>query len=88
MERKDQGGLGNGSTMNTLRMRLAKLDPNFGANTEYSVAMQLSMDGLYWWTVGRFRSMEDAIQPAKDLEKFIKDNFTVKATHVLWAAKI
>ncbi len=69
-------------------MRLAKIDPTFATNHDYPIAMQLSMDGLYWWTVGRFHSMEDALQPAKDLEKFIKDNFTVKVSHVLWSAKI
>lgn len=73
--------------MTGLRLRVVKLDEKYGAGSEHPYALQLSNDGLNWWTVARWNDFDSAKAQAESLESFITQNRLVKPTHVLWAAK-
>ncbi len=69
-----------------LRIRVVLLSKQFGVGEEYLYAVQVSADTLNWWTLARFKTFEEALGPAKDLEQFSIKNRLVHPTHVLWKA--
>ncbi len=75
--------------MNSLRIRAIKLDP-LGApdHADYPFAVVVSQDGLMWWPVARYKTVDEVLDSAKGFEKFTKVNTLLKASHVLWAGKI
>jgi hypothetical protein len=74
--------------LNSLRIRAVKLSEQYGAGTEYLHAVQISQDGLVWWTINRFQKPEEAIEAAKILVEFATANQIVKATNVLWRGNL
>lgn len=74
--------------MSALRIRVAKLSPDFGVGNEFQFALQLSGDSLVWWTVGRFKDLDGALGAGKELAAFVEANFTVRPTHILWTSKL
>lgn len=69
------------------RIRVVKLDERFGGGSDYPYAVQLSPDGLIWATLGRFKSFEEALDPAKAFSEFINNNMLIKPTVILWTNK-
>lgn len=74
--------------MNTLRLRVVKLTNLFGAGSEFPYAVQLTLDSGTWWTLGRFKSEDEALGIGKGLEPFIKQNLSVKEERVVWETKL
>jgi len=74
--------------MNSLRIRIVLLGPLNNNNPEFNHAVQLSQDGLMWWTFYRFKSMDEALGAVKTFEEFTKQNQLVKPSHILWATKV
>jgi hypothetical protein len=72
----------------SLAIRVATLKDNFGAGKEFPQALQVSMDTLNWWTVGRFKTDVEAIGHAKELANFVSTNRIVKEEHVLWQTRL
>jgi hypothetical protein len=74
--------------MNSLRVRAVSLKPDFGVGTEYSHAVQISQDGLVWWTVNRFKTFDEALEAGRTLLAFVKANHIVKDQAVLWQGQV
>jgi hypothetical protein len=74
--------------MNSLRIRAVKLKPDYGVGTEYQHAVQLSQDGLVWWTVNRFKTFDEALEAARTLLAFVKGSQIVKEEAVLWQGTV
>lgn len=73
--------------MNYLQVRAAILEAKTDKDKEFPNALQVSGDGLVWWTIGRFKSTDECIMRAKDLNEFIKQHHTVNVKAVLWTGK-
>ena len=74
--------------MNALRMRVVKLDPGYGAGEGQPFAIQVSQDGLVWFTIGRFDHELYAKEYAQKLAGIADSNMTVQATHILWSTRV
>lgn len=74
--------------MNTLRIRVVILKPDYGVGTEFQHAIQVSDCGLVWWTVNRFKSFDEALQAARDLLAFVKSNYIAKEEAIMWEGKV
>ena len=73
--------------MNYLQVRAVILDDKSEAGKEFPYALQVSQDGLVWWTLGRFKTDHEVIMRAKDLNEFIKKHHTINLKAVLWTGK-
>jgi hypothetical protein len=74
--------------VNSLRIRVVQLSKHYGVGDDHAYAVQVSTCGLVWWTLNRFKTFDEALGPAKALEEFVKKNFIVQPTHVLWKTQI
>ncbi len=74
--------------MGSLRIRCVKLNPGYGAGTDNTNAVQISTDGLVWWTLNRFATMAEALEAGKALESFSAKHITVKPEFILWKTKV
>ena len=74
--------------MNSLRIRVVLLSPNYGVGTEFNYAIQVSEGGLVWWTINRFKSLDEALPVAKNFAEFVKQNRIIKDDKVLWSVTL
>lgn len=74
--------------MNALRMRVVKLDPGYGVGDSQQFAIQVSQDGLVWFTLMRFDNELYAKEYAQKLANTADENVTVQATHILWSTRV
>lgn len=74
--------------MNALRMRVVKLDTSYCAGENQRFAIQVSQDGLVWFTLGRFDNELYAKEYAEKLAGVAEANMTVQATHILWSTRV
>lgn len=74
--------------MNALRMRVVKLDPGYGVGETQPFAIQVSQDGLIWFTLGRFDHELYAKEYAQKLAGIADANIAVQATHILWSTRV
>lgn len=65
--------------MNSIRIRVVK------SAGEIPFHIQVSIDGILWWTLASFKEFDPALGDAKLLAETLKNNWKVeKPTHILW----
>lgn len=74
--------------MNALRIRVVRLEPNYGVGDKEPFSVQVSQDGLSWWNLARFADEKLAMEVAADITETADVNFTAKASHILWSTRI
>ena len=74
--------------MNAMRIRVAKLESTYGVGEDRVFSVQISQDGLSWWNLGRFSDYLDAKKYAESVAETADQNFTAKASHVLWSTRV
>jgi hypothetical protein len=74
--------------MNSLRFRIAKLKPDHGAGLDFIFGLQVSQDGLNWWTIGRYKTFDECLGIGKGLVEFIRSNLIVKDEVILWNSTV
>jgi len=74
--------------MNALRMRVVKLDQGYGVGETQQFAIQVSQDGLVWFTLSRFDNDLYAKEYAQKLANVAEANIAVQATHILWSTRV
>jgi hypothetical protein len=74
--------------MNSLRIRVVKLRPDHGVGNDFIFGVQISTDGLVWWTVNRFKVLDQALEAGRILKSFVGANLVIKEESILWETKL
>ena len=80
--------MSNPKGMNALRMRVVKLNQGYGVGESQRFAIQVSQDGLVWFTLARFDQELYAKEYAQKLAGVAEANISVQATHILWSTRV
>ena len=74
--------------MNSLRIRAVLFTDQFGRDPNRPYAVQVSDDGLVWWTMGTYGDADTAKAKASELEAIVKLNQLMRVGAILCSLKI
>ncbi len=74
--------------MSSIRARVGKAIPNKWAGTDKPYLVQVSQDGLIWWTVDRYEDLEIAKLRAEEVLNRMDDCLKITLSHIHWSKKL
>lgn len=74
--------------MSSIRARVGKAIPNQWAGKDNPFCVQISQDGLIWWTIDRYDDLEEAKQRAVEVLDRMDSDLKISISHIYWSKKL